>query len=73
MKGLGFMEAIETRLSPQEWEDLYDSDPAKWKNAYLDYICNPNNVGCCDTCPENHGYEGKACGQQNCWVTITTN
>lgn len=28
------------RLSPQEWEDLYDADPTAWKDAYLDYICN---------------------------------
>lgn len=38
---------------------------------YRDFMWNPENVGNCAECPENHGDQRDPrhpCGQQNCWV-----
>ena len=40
---------------------------------YRAYMCDPCNIGKCETCPENRGKGDdrnhyNECGQQNCWV-----
>lgn len=64
-----------TKLSPQEWSMLYDEDRATWQSLYLEFMYNRENVGHCEHCPENSGYDcnGLKCGQQNCWVAVHNN
>ena len=63
-----------TRLSPQEWDELYDEDRAKWECLYLEFMYNRENIGHCERCPENNGNNCNShkCGQQCCWVTVHT-
>ena len=41
---------------------------------YISFMYNPENVGKCDACPENKGYDDwqdrKPCGQWDCWVAV---
>ena len=45
----------------------------------LNFLYNADNIGRCDECPYNDGYERGAayivgpCGQQNCWVSVHVN
>lgn len=42
--------------------------------AYVNFMCNSDNMFKCDRCPENIGHDGNGfdhlypCGQQRCWV-----
>ena len=75
MKGVGGMNnATNTKLTPQEWDELYDKDRETWKCLYLDFMYNRKNITNCENCPENDGYDcnGHKCGQQCCWVAIHT-
>lgn len=42
------------------------------RNAYIEFMYNPENSHCCDGCPENREFSSWGgnlpCGQQNCWV-----
>lgn len=38
-------------------------------SQYCEWMGTPSNECCCEHCPENRGFSGKACGQQVCWVT----
>lgn len=62
------------RLSPQEWSKLHDTDYEHWRSLWLEFMYNRENIGHCENCPMNHGYDcnGRKCGQQNCWVRIHT-
>ena len=45
----------------------------------LNFLYNADNIGNCEECPYNDGYERGAayivgpCGQQNCWVSVHVN
>lgn len=43
-------------------------------DSYLDFMCNPDNIGNCESCPENGGFASfnnpRPCGQQRCWVKV---
>lgn len=40
------------------------------RRLYIEFMYNPDNIGNCENCPANDGFEGLPCGQQNCWVRI---
>lgn len=63
-----------TKLSPQEWDELYETDYETWRWLYLDFLYHRENIGHCEICPFNCGrdFNGRKCGQQNCWVRIHT-
>ena len=41
---------------------------------YKKFMYNPNNIKCCDICPENNGFDNRQdrlpCGQYRCWVKV---
>jgi len=42
------------------------------KEAYICFMCDPDNSYNCNECPERESGngEGLPCGQQNCWVDV---
>lgn len=51
--------------------DYEQKEPNKQdRDAYTDFMCNPENEYNCNECPERGiSSTGLPCGQQNCWVT----
>jgi hypothetical protein len=51
-----------------ECEKLNEVD----KDAYICFMCDPNNSYNCNECPEREsGNDDRLpCGQQNCWVDV---
>lgn len=49
----------------------------KSREEEIRFITNPKNIGKCDECPRNLGFErwggNLPCGQQNCWIEIICN
>ena len=48
------------------------------RQAYLNFMYDPDNVRNCDECPENNGIvnwqgENLPCGQFHCWVAVHCN
>lgn len=42
------------------------------REAYIHFMCNPDNSYNCNECPERESGRGDGlpCGQQHCWVDI---
>lgn len=60
-------------MNKQEWEKLHDDSRSEYRKRYLDFMYDINNIGRCQNCPENIGYQpiGKLpCGQYHCWVRL---
>lgn len=65
-----------------DWKNLKTDVPA-FKKAYIEFMYDKNNICNCSECPENPGvifgkpsntlFDGRPCGQQNCWVTCHVN
>ena len=45
------------------------------REEYIEFMFNKDNEFLCSRCPVNDGNSNSPlpCGQQNCWVTISTN
>lgn len=52
-------------------------DYMAYKEAYIAFMSNPDNIGKCESCPANRGFKNYSpdfklpCGQQVCHVRIT--
>lgn len=62
-------------MTPTNWNNLALNNPEKYREKYLEWVYDPNNVGNCRECPDNYGHDGHEanghpCGQQNCWVAV---
>ncbi len=42
------------------------------KSEYIEFMCNPNNIGNCENCPERcmNNSTNLPCGQYHCWVEL---
>lgn len=55
------------------WMEQEKGDYEKYRKTYSDWMCDPDNLGNCESCPEQTSRslccQGRQhCGQQNCWV-----
>ena len=57
-------------MTLKQWAELAEQDYGKYKVEYRRWMQNPENSHNCENCPENSGYDGLPCGQQNCWVDL---
>lgn len=55
-------------------KNMIDYDDPRYREKYIDFMYNPENIGHCDKCPENRGFSDwqgcLPCGQQHCWVRV---
>lgn len=65
---------MKKQMNPQEWETMRIEDPEQYKDAYIAFMYDRQNICRCDVCPANQGISGGCsyvegpCGQQHCWV-----
>ena len=51
---------------------IEENEEREIEKADYDFLLNPENIDCCNGCPENRGFSDwqrrKPCGQQICWI-----
>ena len=51
---------------------IEENEEREVEEADYNFLLNPENIGCCNECPENKGFSDwqrrKPCGQQICWI-----
>ena len=51
---------------------IEENEEREIEKADFSFLLNPENIDCCNECPENRGFSDwqrrKQCGQQICWV-----
>lgn len=53
----------------EEWEILKKVSPEEYQKEFCNFMFAAINSCNCEYCPYGGlGFEGKPCGQQNCWV-----